>query len=254
MPAGPSLTGIAPVRVRAPAESVRRDEARRDAGATGRPSPRRSSSPRRRARKARSATAPRSRALRRRRDGSSTRRVSAKPATVASSHGITVCAGGTPSTDSATSRGDPSTASATSARAAAASDSGADPNRRVARELELADAAIDQLALRRPGAQDHRAGRRSATAASAAPALPRPAIRRPRSRSARITIAAPAAIETSVAPESCVAKPSTGAACAMSSALPAATLARVVDQRDRADEVRSRQRVRRSRRPARPLR
>ena len=38
-----------------------------------------------------------------------------------------------------------------------------------------------------------------------------------------MTIAAPAAVEMSVEPESCVAKPSTGAACAMSSALPAAT-------------------------------
>ena len=38
-----------------------------------------------------------------------------------------------------------------------------------------------------------------------------------------MTIDAPAAIDTSVAPESCVANPSTGAACAMSSALPAAT-------------------------------
>ena len=53
--------------------------------------------------------------------------VDANPAMVAVSHGITVCAGGTPSTDSATSCGDPLTASATSARAPPASASGAEP-------------------------------------------------------------------------------------------------------------------------------
>ena len=43
----------------------------------------------------------------RRRAGSSRSRVSANPATVAAAHGITMCAGGTPSIVKATSRGEP---------------------------------------------------------------------------------------------------------------------------------------------------
>ena len=62
------------------------------------------------------------------------------------------------------------------------------PIRTVARAIDsqLADAALDELALRRAGAQDDGAAARSATAASAAAGRPRPATRlRPRGRRRR---------------------------------------------------------------------
>src|SRR3954463_9621019 len=111
MPVGPRLTGTAPVRGCAPAErwgATKQEATRRDRPAIASTTL---------VAAAASAYGPVghsavTRASSRRRDGSSTNRVSASPATVASAHAITVWAGGTPSTDSDTSRGDPLTASA----------------------------------------------------------------------------------------------------------------------------------------------
>ena len=55
---------------------------------------------------------------------------------------------------------------------------------------------------------------------------------------------APAALETSVEPDSRVANPSIGAACMMSSALPAATVPVLVDQPDFARHASAREQVR----------
>ena len=149
--------------------------------------------------------------------------MSAKPATVASAHGITVCAGGTPSTDSETSLGDPLTASATSARVPPASDSGADPNRRVRARLSSRTPRSTSSRCDGPRADDHRAGRRLRQPLQQQPARLRPAIlrRRPDRRGSRSTRRPPSTRRST--PDNCVANPSTGAACAMSSALPAAT-------------------------------
>src|SRR4051812_10663216 len=162
------------------------------------------------------------RAASRRRDGSSSSRVNARPANVASDQGTTMCSGGTPTIVSATSRGEPLTASATSARAAAARDCGAEPNSR----------ARGILSSRTPRSISSRcdAPAQTITAdaavccnrfSSASP--PSPCHSPPATRSATITSDARAAIEMSVLPESCVEKPSTGAAWTMSRDLPAAT-------------------------------
>src|SRR6059058_2382859 len=94
----------------------------------------------------------------RRRVGPSSDRVSAKPAIVASSHGTTMWVGGTPSTDSATSFGDPLAASATTARGAGESF-GRRADETVRRHLQIAYAALHDVAMRCPGADDDRARR-----------------------------------------------------------------------------------------------
>src|SRR5436305_1174463 len=114
MPAGPSLAGIAAVRARAPlarSGATKHDTARRERPHMA------STAVVAAAASAYGAAGHKAviRAASLRRDGSSTRRVNARPATVASAQGITVFAGGTPSTDKAMSRGDPFTDSATSA-------------------------------------------------------------------------------------------------------------------------------------------
>ena len=158
---------------------------------------------------------------------------------------MTMCAGGTPSTDSATSRGDAFSVRARRAPAPRrASASGADPNRRSRANRSSRDAAIDQLALRRAGAHDHRARRRVRELPQQQRVPSSPAIRRRRQRSAMTTIDAPAAVDTSVLPTlaSRILRPARPARCR------APCLRRrgraVVDEPDDRDDVAPRQRVR----------
>ena len=118
-------------------------------------------------------------------------------AIVASSHGITVCAGGTPSTVSATSRGDPFDSSATSARAAAGERFGRRSEQPRARE---ASSRTPRSTSSRCDAPAHTTTALGAVCdsrfSSSSPSSP--CHSPPPTRSARTTIAAPAAVDTSV--------------------------------------------------------
>ena len=146
----PARAAPAAPRARARAgRVVRRDEAGQRAGAIVQRSRRSTFA----AAAARARTGPAATARRpgasRRRAGSSSRRVSANPPTVASSHGITMCAAGRRAPTARRRAASRRAASATSARAPPASASGAEPNSRARGQLQLADAALDELALRR---------------------------------------------------------------------------------------------------------
>ena len=214
-------------------------------GASGPTSRRSPSPPRPRARTGPAATARAIRAASRRRAGSSS---SARQREAADRRVLPrdrrSDRGGTPRTVSATSRGDPFGVERDQ-RARAARPALRAPSRTAARARS---AARGRRARRARAATRRRtatiAPARSATAASAAAARPRPAIRRRRRDRRRRRPSRRPPSTTSVAPDTRVANPSIGAACMMSSALPAATRPALVDQADRAHDVAARQHVR----------
>ena len=161
------------------------------------------------------------RALRRRRDGSVSIRVSVKPASVAASQVTTSCAGGTPTIESPTSSGDASSSSATRALAPETIAWGADPR-------ILARGSRSSRTPRSTRSRWAAPAQTTIDAAAIPPSLlsratpSSPCHSTPPARSAMTSTEAPPAVNMSVDPDTWTAKLSIGAASAMSSAFPSA--------------------------------